>query len=55
MVDVHEYRKAISDDCVVGVCSLNNCLYPHCAIKSQLEVMVTHGHSMLFDKGYRSV
>lgn len=35
--DVHAYREAISPDCIVGVCSLNNCLYPHCAVKSQVE------------------
>jgi hypothetical protein len=30
-IDVHEYRKAIADDCVIGVCTVNNCLYPNCA------------------------
>lgn len=30
-VDVHAYRKAIADDCVVGYCSINNCLYPTCS------------------------
>lgn len=30
-IDVHEYRKAIADDCVIGVCTVNNCMYPNCA------------------------
>lgn len=31
IVDVHAYRKAIHDDCIIGTCSMNNCLYPSCA------------------------
>lgn len=30
MTDVHAYREAIADDCVIGVCSINNCHYPYC-------------------------
>lgn len=30
-VDVHAYRPAIHEDCVIGTCSMNNCLYPSCA------------------------
>lgn len=60
-----EYRKAPADDCIVGVCSMNNCLYPVCseAGKAELarreqvrreasEVKVTYGQSMLFDGDY---
>lgn len=64
---VHEYRKAIADDCIVGICSVNNCLYPSCsasgkkALHTRLvddainETRVVHGHSMLFDKGAEPV
>ena len=30
MSDVHEYRPAIDENCKIGTCSLNNCLYPDC-------------------------
>jgi hypothetical protein len=30
MSDIHAYRDAISKDCRIGVCSINNCLYPYC-------------------------
>lgn len=29
--DVHAYRTPIADDCKVGACSINNCLYPDCS------------------------
>lgn len=29
----HEYRKPIADDCVAGICSLNNCRYPDCSVE----------------------
>lgn len=32
MTDVHAYRDAIADDCVIGTCSMNNCLYPDCSV-----------------------
>ena len=27
---VHDYRKAIDDRCIIGMCSMNNCLFPSC-------------------------
>lgn len=30
MTDIHAYRPAIADDCLIGVCSMNNCLFPAC-------------------------
>lgn len=29
--DVHKYRLPIASDCIVGCCSMNNCLYPDCS------------------------
>lgn len=46
-VDVHAYRKAIADDCVVGVCSMNNCLYPDCSPKDRKLAV-----PMIFDKAH---
>jgi hypothetical protein len=45
--DVHAYRKAIADDCVVGVCSMNNCLYPDCSPKDRKLAV-----PMIFDKAH---
>ena len=28
--DIHAYRDAIDPNCVIGACSMNNCLYPSC-------------------------
>lgn len=30
-LDVHKYRAPIATDCIVGCCSMNNCLYPDCS------------------------
>jgi hypothetical protein len=39
-MSVHEYRKAIDPDCIIGVCSQNNCLYPDCVLHKKLQAKV---------------
>lgn len=29
-IDIHAHRKALVDDCKIGTCSVNNCLFPSC-------------------------
>ena len=38
VVDIHAYRAALDPMCIIGHCSLNNCLYPYCIAKPTPEM-----------------
>lgn len=57
-VDVHAYRKPIADDCTAGICSMNNCAYPHCSptmrVLISLRVMRAEDEGRIMDGNPRS-
>jgi len=38
VLDVHAYRDAIDQNCIVGTCSINNCLYPDCVLECSADM-----------------
>lgn len=65
VTDPHAYRPAISDRCLIGVCSMNNCLYPDCEsysmVRKNMGTIHTEGtltdrqRDKLVASGYREV